>query len=227
MGDRGGVAVRAALCVTVGALVLALAGPELVYQAVLSEVPELPAPPSTPLDPRVAQVLWIAEEPGCTPALTMTHPHTYAFVGPRMHEHPGLGSANEVAKDLLRGVGADRAGMLRWHLRGAAVAIWLSRRWSADELLRYRAEHGDFSGAGGLDAGARRIFGRPAAELPLEQLATLVGLAPAPSRYDPLRHPDAARARRERVLGRLAACGVISDVEREELSARDLGATGG
>lgn len=62
-------------------------------------------------------------------------------------------------------------------------------------------------GAVGVAAGAALYFGRSAADLSLGQAALLASLARAPSRDNPLVDPARARARRDRVLDRIAQLG--------------------
>jgi len=42
----------------------------------------------------------------------------------------------------------------------------------------------------GMEAAARRYFGKPAEQLALHEAALLAGLPQSPSRYDPLRRPS-------------------------------------
>jgi penicillin-binding protein 1A len=62
-------------------------------------------------------------------------------------------------------------------------------------------------GAYGLQAAAETYFGVAAVQLSPAQGALLAGLIQDPDAYDPIRHPDAAKARRETVLERMAAHG--------------------
>ncbi len=52
----------------------------------------------------------------------------------------------------------------------------------------------------GVEAASRRYFGKSAADLTAEQAATLAAVIPSPRIYDPVRHPDRARRRAERIL---------------------------
>ena len=56
---------------------------------------------------------------------------------------------------------------------------------------------------GHLDAAAEAYFGKNASALRLHEIALLVGLPQAPSRFDPECRPEDARARRKYVLNRL------------------------
>jgi penicillin-binding protein 1C len=61
----------------------------------------------------------------------------------------------------------------------------------------------------GVQAGSRYYFDKPAAALGLAEAATLAALVRGPTRYDPQRHPERLRARRDYVLGRMLALGAI------------------
>jgi penicillin-binding protein 1A len=65
----------------------------------------------------------------------------------------------------------------------------------------------------GVQAAARIFFDKPAAQLNLEQSALLAGLPQAPSQYNPLRDPSAARDRRNEVLTKMAELHYITAAE--------------
>ncbi|HOC73581.1 MAG TPA: transglycosylase domain-containing protein, partial [Candidatus Hydrogenedentes bacterium] len=77
----------------------------------------------------------------------------------------------------------------------------------------------------GVEAAARRWFGKPAAELSLPEAALLAGLPKSPTGYDPLTRPDRALLRRNQVLRLMAAAGVITAAEAEEALGAPLGAS--
>lgn len=62
----------------------------------------------------------------------------------------------------------------------------------------------------GVGLASQFYFGRPVAELDLPRIALLVGLIRAPSQYDPRRHPNRAKERRNTVLDLLASQAIIS-----------------
>ncbi len=68
----------------------------------------------------------------------------------------------------------------------------------------------------GFGLASHFYFGQPLTELRAPELALLVALVRGPSYYNPRRHPERARARRNRVLDELAAQGTVmaSAVER-------------
>lgn len=52
----------------------------------------------------------------------------------------------------------------------------------------------------GAEAGARRYFGKPAADLSAREAATLAAVIPSPRLYDPVRHPARVERRAKRIL---------------------------
>lgn len=76
----------------------------------------------------------------------------------------------------------------------------------------------------GVEAASAFYFARPAARLSTSQAAMLAGMAAAPSRFDPFRHPQASQARMRRVLDRMLALGMLDEesARREANAALDL-----
>ena len=93
------------------------------------------------------------------------------------------------------------------------LALWLERKFSKAQILTIYLNR-VYLGAGtyGVDAAAKKYFARPAARLNTYQAAMLAGLLKAPSRYNPLVHPDRARARTKQVLKNMVAAGYLSPV---------------
>ncbi|HTM22511.1 MAG TPA: PBP1A family penicillin-binding protein [Kofleriaceae bacterium] len=69
------------------------------------------------------------------------------------------------------------------------------------------------SGAYGVAAAAQRFFGKKLSQLDLGEMATIAGLAQAPTRYSPLTHKDRAEARRDEVLDKMVRYGAITEAE--------------
>jgi 1A family penicillin-binding protein len=89
----------------------------------------------------------------------------------------------------------------RRKLLEARVAQEIEEHYTKAEILELYLNHIYFgSGAYGIEAAARRHFGKPAAELEVAEAAMLAALPKAPSHYDPRRHPERARERRDLVL---------------------------
>jgi penicillin-binding protein 1A len=74
----------------------------------------------------------------------------------------------------------------------------------------------------GVQAAARIFFDKPASQLNLEQSAVLAGLPQAPSQYNPLLDPAAARERRNEVLAKMAELHYITPAQATATEAEGL-----
>ena len=106
------------------------------------------------------------------------------------------------------------------------LAIWLERHLSKDEILALYLNRVYFgAGAYGVDAAARRYFGKPAAEVSLAEAALLAGLLKAPSRYAPTINPGGARRRAATVLEDMVEAGFIDRPRAEAVLAQPAALT--
>lgn len=84
------------------------------------------------------------------------------------------------------------------------IARRLESRWSKEQILTAYLNRLDYgSHRQGCAAAARHFFNKPLADLSLAECALLAGLPQAPSRLNPLQHPDDALVRRNWILDRL------------------------
>lgn len=106
---------------------------------------------------------------------------------------------------------AAKADTLTRKLREARYAIALEQRWSKNKILEGYLNIAYFgSGAYGVAAAARHYFGKPVNRLNLPEAALLGGIVRSPFLYDPILHPQTAKARRNTVLQRMADLGLIT-----------------
>ncbi len=81
------------------------------------------------------------------------------------------------------------------------LSFWLEAKLSKDEIMELYLNRVYFgAGAYGVDAAARRYFGKSARNVSLAEAATLAGLLKAPSRFSPARNPKLAERRARLVL---------------------------
>ena len=74
----------------------------------------------------------------------------------------------------------------------------------------------------GVEAASQYYFEKPAKDLTVEEAAMLAGISNAPSRYEPVRHPDLALKKRNQVLKSMETVGYITEAEYEEAIAKPL-----
>src|ERR1700759_4431268 len=79
------------------------------------------------------------------------------------------------------------------------------------------------STAVGVGAASRIYFSRPVWKADVAQLALLAGLPQAPSQYNPLLYPKAAKQRRNEVLAKMAKLGYLAPRRGRALGRQGLG----
>jgi penicillin-binding protein 1A len=177
---------------------------------------------------------------------------TVAIEDQRFYEHGALdyeGIARAIAKDLQAGEAVEGGSTITQQLVRnlcirnpertierkiveAKLAEEYAQRHSRREILgQYLnvASYGTVEGATavGVQAAAEIYFSRPVWKLGLPQLALLAGLPQAPTEYNPLLHPRAARRRRDEVLAKMAQLGWISGARATAAERRGLGLDAG
>ena len=108
-------------------------------------------------------------------------------------------------------------------LRELLVALQIESQFSKQEILEAYVNQIYFGPtAQGVGAASRALFGKPAAQLNLAEAALLAGLPKSPTRYNPLRHFERAKARQRVVLQRMVSAGFISPDEAALAETREL-----
>ena len=114
-----------------------------------------------------------------------------------------LEGASTISQQLARMMYLSPERTIRRKVQEAMLAVWLEHRLSKEEILA-RYLNSAYFGAGvyGVDAAAKRYFGKTAKHLTLSEAALLAGLVRAPSALAPHRNLEAARARADLVWRR-------------------------
>jgi penicillin-binding protein 1C len=116
-----------------------------------------------------------------------------------------VSGASTVTQQLIKLASPPAPRTLRTKVREAMLARHLEMKWSKDEILiayLNRLPYGNHR-SGPAEA-ARFYFQKPLADLSLAESALLAGLPQAPSRLNPIKHPQRALTRRGVVLQRLS-----------------------
>ncbi|MEE8500703.1 MAG: PBP1A family penicillin-binding protein [Kiloniellales bacterium] len=119
-----------------------------------------------------------------------------------------------VTQQLAKNLFLTPERTLKRKIQELLLALWLERRFSKDQILSLYLNR-VYLGAGtyGVDAAARRYFGKPATEVNLYEAAQLAGLLKAPSRYNPVRDRDRAARRTATVLAAMTEAGFATEAE--------------
>jgi membrane peptidoglycan carboxypeptidase len=127
-------------------------------------------------------------------------------------------------QQLAKNLYGDGSGGLLAKSQTVVVALKLDRSWTKTQILRMYLDDGYYGhGFYGLTSASAGYFGVAPQQLTWAQASLLAGLFQAPSAYDPIVHPDAARARQQHVLDRLVATGHLSRAEADAVAKQDWG----
>ena len=103
------------------------------------------------------------------------------------------------------------------------IAVKLERYYTKDEIIKMYFNQFDFlNNAVGIKTAAMVYFGKDPSQLNLQESATLVGMCKNPSYYNPLRHSERTRERRNVVLDQMVKEGYISQADGEAVKQTPL-----
>jgi len=123
-----------------------------------------------------------------------------------------VAGGSTITQQLAKNLYLTPERSIRRKLEELILALWLEARLTKDEILEIYLNRVYFgAGAYGVEAAARRYFGKPASRLALNESAMLAGLLWAPSRYAPTNDLDRAQARAATVLRLMAEAGYITE----------------
>lgn len=128
-----------------------------------------------------------------------------------------------ITQQLVRLMFLSPEQSMRRKVQEALLSLWLERQASKDEiLLRYLNTAYFGSGAYGIDAAARRYFGKATKDLSLSEAAMLAGLVRAPSQLAPTRNLGGAKERADTVLQAMVETGVITAQQADAARAEPV-----
>lgn len=132
-----------------------------------------------------------------------------------------------ITQQLIKNYFLESERTLKRKIIEASMALLMESIYSKDEILEmymneiYMGQRGSVA-IHGIGEAAQYYFGRNVEDLTLSESATLAGMIRAPNPYSPLRHPEAARDRRNVVLSRLLELGKISREEYESAKGEPI-----
>lgn len=135
--------------------------------------------------------------------------------------------ASTLTQQLARSLLLGHERTLTRKVREAILARRIEDIYTKDQILLlylnliYLGE-----GTYGVQAAARGYFGKDVSELTLSEAAVIAGLPQAPSRLNPVADPEGTRARRDRVLRRMAEAGFITAAQESEARGEPIRTVG-
>jgi penicillin-binding protein 1C len=170
-----------------------------------------PLPPEEPVPPLVAGAFVAVEDRRFVDHVGVDVKGVLRAVKDSLKAGRVVSGASTLTQQLARRLGHRRPGLVG-KVQEGLWALRLERSFDKRALLRAYLNHVPLGrNTVGVEAAASTFFGTSAALLTPAQAALLAGMAHAPEREDPLKHPASARARRDDVLSRMRRAGVIDD----------------
>lgn len=103
------------------------------------------------------------------------------------------------------------------------IAIKLERNFTKEEILTMYLNYFDFlHNAVGIKTAANTYFNKEPKDLTVEEAAVLIGLCKNPSYFNPVRHAERCKERRNVVLSQMRKAGYISQSDCDKLSGKDI-----
>jgi penicillin-binding protein 1B len=133
-----------------------------------------------------------------------------------------------LTQQLVKSYFLDNRRTLGRKLEEAMMAWLLEVHFEKQDLMNayineiYLGQDGNRA-VHGFGLASQFYFGKPLAELQLHEVALLVAIVRGPSYYDPRRHEERARARRDLVLKLMAQHKVVDEKAAKEAAKRPLG----
>ncbi len=126
----------------------------------------------------------------------------------------------QVARNMLLG---SNEATFRRKVREALLALQLERTLTKERILElYLNEIYLGQGSYGVAAAAQTYFNKPLDKLDVAEAAVLAALPKSPTNYNPFRFPQAARERRDWVLGRMVETHAIDAATAQAAQAEKL-----
>ena len=154
----------------------------------------------------------------------------------RFWEHPGIdyqgilraawlllksgeisGGGSTITQQLARDYFLTREQVFTRKIREAFLAYKIEQEFTKEEIMALFLNKMFFGQrAYGVAAAAQVYYGKPLAEINIAEAATLAGVLPAPSEYNPVRSPANADMRRRYVLNRMHELDYIDERQLNE-----------
>jgi len=135
--------------------------------------------------------------------------------------------ASTLTMQLARSFFLNRDISMKRKAAEALIALQLERRFSKQQILElyanevYLGERGSFT-IHGFGEAAQAYFDKDVSQLSVAESAFLAGLIRGPSWYNPYRHPDRARRRRDYILEAMGETGALTPEQLEQARKEPL-----
>ncbi len=131
--------------------------------------------------------------------------------------------ASTITQQVVKNMLLDNHITFATKIKEAILAMRVDQVMSKKQVLTLYLNEVDLGqNSFGIAAAAQTYFGKPLSQIDIAEAATLASLPKAPTSYNPFLHPRAALGRRNFVIGRMLADGVITKAQADAAIAEPL-----
>ncbi|MBQ8357180.1 MAG: transglycosylase domain-containing protein [Clostridia bacterium] len=128
-----------------------------------------------------------------------------------------------ITQQLIKNLTGDSERSIRRKVAELIRAAKLEKELSKAQILEQYLNVVNLSeNCYGIRTAANAYFSKEPSELTLEEAATIAAITNNPARYDPIRHPEANKERRDVILGEMYRQGMIDEEKYREATAREV-----
>jgi penicillin-binding protein 1A len=135
----------------------------------------------------------------------------------------GRFGASTITQQLIKNVTGENEQTVERKIREMFWALDLERELTKDEVLELYLNVINLSdNCYGIGAAARRFFSKKVSELSLIECACIAAITNSPAYYNPIKHPENNKERRDLILAQMYEQGYIDAEEFSENHGKDL-----
>ncbi|MBE6701862.1 MAG: hypothetical protein E7585_00400 [Ruminococcaceae bacterium] len=147
---------------------------------------------------------------------------TCSAIGDYLKGNGGHFGGSTITQQLIKNLTGDNERSAKRKLAELIRAAKLEKRMSKAEILEQYLNVVNLSeNCYGVKTAANAYFSKEPKDLTLEEAATIAAITQNPSRYNPIRHPEANRARRDVILTEMYLQGMIDQARYEAAIATE------
>ncbi len=122
--------------------------------------------------------------------------------------------ASTITQQLARNVYLSQEVSMRRKIKEILISKYLTKKYTKKEIMEYYVNDVYFANQYyGLEAAAQGYFGKKASQLSLSETAYLCSIPNRPAYYDPIKYPDNALKRRDKILSDMLEEKMISQTD--------------
>ncbi len=131
--------------------------------------------------------------------------------------------ASTITQQLVKLLFTDSQRTWSRKLKEQFLALLVERQFTKEQILEIYLNHIYFgSGIYGVEAACQRFWGKPLAQITLDEAAILAGTIRSPLKYSPLLNPDNSLKTRNAILKSMHKIGSITKQEYDEAVVRQV-----